>query len=114
MLAEVGAVPCGASRGANSDAFWVQAAVASNNTNSPVFFMLPPEKGRTAVPSQQLNARKERLQPEGNKQVRVGQGYEGVGNPRAEFFGRIVNPLLHKQLSPCNNSPFHLRWLWTG
>jgi hypothetical protein len=29
---------------------------------------------------------KKRLQPEGNKQVRVGQGYEGVGHPGAEVF----------------------------
>src|SRR5258708_39228384 len=45
-VAEVGAVPCGASEGVPSAADCAHAAVASNNKNSPVFFMLPP--GRTA------------------------------------------------------------------
>jgi hypothetical protein len=29
---------------------------------------------------------KKRLQPEGNKRVGVGQGYEGVGHPGAKVF----------------------------
>jgi hypothetical protein len=29
---------------------------------------------------------KKGFKPEGNKQVRVGQGYEGVGHPGAEVF----------------------------
>jgi len=33
---------------------------------------------------------KKRLQPEGNKQVRVGQGYEGVEHPGAEDFQVIL------------------------
>ena len=72
-----------------------QAAVASNNTNSPVFFMLPP--GRTASrASPQLNARKERLQPEGNKRVRVGSRLRGCWAPWGRSFSsRIRNPLLH-------------------
>jgi hypothetical protein len=57
--------------------------------------MLPPEETAFGDPPQ-LNARKERLQPEGNKEVREGQGYEGVGHPGAEVFPLIVNPLLHK------------------
>jgi hypothetical protein len=54
--------------------------------------MLPPEKAAFGVPLPQLNARKERLQPEGNKQVREGQGYEGDGNPRADFSGGLLIP----------------------
>src|ERR1700689_3201837 len=91
-VAEVGEVPCGASPATASAPPWAQAAVASDNTststNSPVFFMLPPG-GTACVPlpcHEKLNARKERLQPEGNKLVRVGQGYEGVGDPGAEVF----------------------------
>src|SRR5215472_7434143 len=93
-LAEVGAVPSGAWIELKSGAVCVacavcsgggvlcaQPAVASSNTNSPVFFMLPPEKTSTWRASPQLNARKERLQAEGNKRVREGQGYEGDGNP---------------------------------
>src|SRR5690242_268636 len=51
---------------------------------------------------------KERLQPEGNKGVRVGQGYEGVGHRGQKFFSKTVNPLLHLELRPCNNSPFFI------
>jgi 3-dehydroquinate dehydratase/shikimate dehydrogenase len=49
---------------------------------------------------------KERLQPEVTKQARLGQGYEGVAHPSAEFSHCFRNPLLHNQLSACNNSPF--------
>jgi hypothetical protein len=59
--------------------------------------MLPPEKAAFGVPLPQLNARNERLQPEGNKQVREGQGYEGDRHRGGQkFFTGIVNPLLHK------------------
>src|SRR5271157_862440 len=50
-LFEVGDVPCGASAGLASAPDWAQLAAASNNTNSPVFFMLPPEKDHRVSPS---------------------------------------------------------------
>jgi 3-dehydroquinate dehydratase / shikimate dehydrogenase len=67
--------------------------------------MLPPEKTCLASFSQ-LSARKERHQTEGNKQVREGQGYEGVAHQRRRIFACFVNPLLHMCLRACNNSPF--------
>jgi hypothetical protein len=55
--------------------------------------MLPPEKAAFGVPLPQLNARKERLQPEGNKQVREGQGYEGDRHPDGQkFFAGFLIP----------------------
>jgi len=59
--------------------------------------MLPPEKTAFGDPFPQLNARKESLQPEGNKQVREGQGYEGDRHLEGQkFFAGSYNPLLHK------------------
>ncbi len=79
-LAEVGLVPCGAGASAG---VWAHAAVASNNINSPVFFMLPPERALQASVSL-VKCQKRKAQPESNNRVGVGQGYEGVANPGIE------------------------------
>src|SRR5579871_292432 len=84
----VSTVPCGASGELLSAPDCAHAAVANNNTNNPVFFMLPPGASRHASASVCEMPERERLQPEGNKGVREGQGYEGDGHTRVKVFLR--------------------------
>ena len=60
-------------------------AVVSNNTNIPVFFMLPPERTALGDPAfGSIEARKG-FSRGGNKQLREGQGYEGDGHLGLKF-----------------------------
>src|SRR5579863_3318458 len=88
-LTEVAMVPCGVDESVEvaSGADWAHAAVAitSNSNNNPVFFMLPP--GRDALRAHpQSDAVEIKLQMDGNKGVRGGQGYEGVSQVRKQIF----------------------------
>ena len=83
-LVVVGVVPSGARDGTCSGGLG-PCAVLSNNTNTPVFFMLRPERTAPGDLSSSSMRGKERLQPGGNKQVREGQGYEGDGHFALKF-----------------------------